>query len=155
MKKRMLTLIGLIVALLAWFNPLELDMPLRIALFIIGFDMMGIILKIILFWANFVFPVFGEGFNSFSWTLLILLTPEIAFIVTGLSRHYRLIIKPVIVFVAAYISLGLQPALAVAAVDLVVNLTQKVEREKKKPKEEKKEKEKKKKEKEKKEKKKK
>lgn len=126
--RALLTIIGLVVALFAWFNPLGLDMLARTALFILGFDMMGVIVKILIFWTNFAFPIFGEQFDTFSWTLLMLLLTEMVLVALAADRPYRLVIKPLVVFAAIFISFGLQPALAVAGIDLLVNLTHKIKR---------------------------
>ena len=132
----LLTLIGFGIMLFAWFNPLELDMLLCVALFILGFDMMGIIMKILIFWVNFAFPVFGDGefgevFGMFTWTLLMLVLGEMVLIAIDAHRPFRLLVNPLIVFVASFISLGIQPALALAGTDLLINMTTKIKRDKK------------------------
>lgn len=124
----LLTIVGIVIALFAWFNPFGLDMLARIALFILGFDMMGVIVKILIFWINFAFPIFGEEFNSFSWTLLMVMFSEMLLVTLGADRPYRLIIKPLVIFAAFFVSFGLQPALVVAGIDLLMNLTHKIKR---------------------------
>jgi hypothetical protein len=134
-------MVGITISLLAWFNPLGLAMPMRIALFILGFDMMGVIVKILIFWFNFAFPAFGDGFSYFSWTLLVLLFSEMLAVALSVDRMYRLIVKPAIVFAAVFISLGFQLALVIAGIDLLMNLAHKIKRDwkpgEKKPKKEK------------------
>ncbi len=136
--KVLLTIAGLIIALIAWFNPFALDMLVRIALFILGFDMMGMMAKLGVFVLNFFFPVFGDAFGMFSWMLLLLFISELLIIIIEVDRPYRLIVKPTAVFATAFFSLGMQPALVVAGTDLLINLTHKIKRDKKKPRKKKK-----------------
>jgi len=130
--KIFLRLAGVALALLAWFDPLGLGALPRMSLFILGFDMMGIAAKFGIFALNFFVPVFGDSFGVFSWTLLLLFASELAVLLTPVAEEYRLAIKPATVFIAAFLSLGLQPALIVAGADLLINMTDKVSLRKKK-----------------------
>lgn len=132
--KLALNVAGLLVALFAWFNPLSFGMFVRISLFILGFDMMSIYAKVAVFALNFFFPVFGDAFGAFSWTLLLLFMSELIIAAVEVERPYKLLVKPVAVFVTAFLSLGLQPALIVAGIDLLINLTHKIKRKKKRKK---------------------
>jgi hypothetical protein len=129
--KNLLTIVGLAVALFSWFNPLGLDLFLRAALFILGFDMMGAVLQILVFGLSFLFPFFGEEFSMFSWTLLIMVLSELVLMTLDADRPFRIIVKPMVVFVAVFISLGPQPALALAGTDLLINMTTKIKRKRK------------------------
>jgi len=133
-----LTIAGLLIALIAWFNPFGFDMLTRVALFILGFDMMRMLAKLAVFTLSFFFPVFGDAFGAFSWTLLLLFAAELIIMVIEVERPYRLFVKPAAVFATAFLSLGLQPALVVAGIDLLINLTHKIKRRKKKRKKKKK-----------------
>ena len=126
--RAMLTIIGLTIALFAWFNPLGLDVLVRVALFILGFDMMHVVVKILIFWLNFAFPIFGEQFEIFSWVLLMLLLVEMVLVALRADKPYRIILKPLVVFIAVFVSLGLQPAIIVAGIDLLMNLIHKIKR---------------------------
>jgi len=126
------TLVGLLITLFVWFNPFALDMLVRVALFILGFDMIGMVAKIAVFVLNFFFPVFGDAFGTFSWTLLLLVMAELVITTIEAERPYRLLVKPAAVFAAAFLALGLQPALIVAGTDLLINLKHKIKRRKKK-----------------------
>jgi hypothetical protein len=86
--------------------------------------MMSILPKVGIFILNVFFPF--EQLAYLSWTLLILFVAELAIAYTDAYKPYRLIIKPVAVFAVAYISLGLQPALIAAGLDLLINLTHKI-----------------------------
>lgn len=136
--RALLTVVGLFVALFAWFNPFGVDMLVRVALFILGFDMMNMAVKLGVFALNFFFPVFGDAFGTFSWTLLFLFMAELIIIVIEADKPYRLFVKPAAVFATAFLSLGLQPALIVAGIDLLINLTHKIKLKKKKRKKKKK-----------------
>ena len=123
--KFLINAIGLILVILSWFNPFGFDLQIRIIFFIIGFDMMSILPKIGIFLLNLIFP-FSMAFGYLSWTLFILFFSELAIAYTEAYKSYRLIIKPAAVFIVAYIALGLQPALIVAGIDLLINLTHKI-----------------------------
>jgi len=124
-------ILGLAIAICAWFNPLGFETLLRISLFILGFDMMGMPAKLGVFALNLFFPVFGDAFGSFSWILLILFVSELIIMAVNVERPYRLLVKPAAVFATAFLSLGFQPALIVAGIDLLINLTHKIKRSKK------------------------
>ena len=130
--RSLLTFVGLLVSLVAWFNPFALDMLVRAALFILGFDMMAMSAKVAVFALNLFFPVFGDAFGTFSWTLLLLVMAELIIATIEIERPYRLLVKPIAVFITVSLSLGLQPALVVAGIDLLINLTHKIKRRKKK-----------------------
>ena len=134
----LLTATGLLIVLIAWFNPFALGMFVRVAIFILGFDMMRMEAKLAVFALNFFIPVFGDAFGMFSWTLLLLFMAELIIIAIEADKPYRLLVKPASVFATAFLSLGLQPALVVAGTDLLINLTHKIKRGKKKRKKKKK-----------------
>ncbi len=123
--KFLINTIGLALVILSWFNPFGFDLQIRIVLFIIGFDMMSILPKVGIFLLNFMFPL-SAAFGYLSWTLLILFFSELAIAYTEAYKSYRLIIKPLAVFIVAYLALGLQPALIAAGIDLLINLTHKI-----------------------------
>jgi len=115
--------IGVLLSAFAWFNPLALPFALQIALFILGFDMSGLVGKIALFALLFFLPpVFGPDVGAFVVTLFIMLVVELLIFALEIDRLYRLVLKPAAVFVAAYIVIGLQPALVLAGVDLLINV---------------------------------
>lgn len=113
-------------------------MLVRAALFILGFDMMAMSAKVAVFALNFLFPAFGDAFGAFSWTLLLLVMAELIIKTIEADRPYRLLVKPAAVFATAFLSLGLQPALVVAGIDLLINLTHKIKRRKRRRKKKKK-----------------
>jgi hypothetical protein len=116
--------IGIALAALAWFNPLAFPFVLQIALFILGFDLSGIVGKVALFVLIFMMPpVLGVEVGAFVVALVLMLLAELAIFAFELDRMYRLLLKPGTVFVAAFLALGFQPALIVAGVDLLLNLT--------------------------------
>ena len=114
---------GVALAALAWFDPLGFPLALRVALFILGFDMSGILGKIGIFVLVFLLPpVFGPEAGAFVMALVIMLVAELVLFAFELDRWYRLLLKPAAVFVAAFLALGLQPALIVAGIDLLINM---------------------------------
>lgn len=120
----------MLLTLFVWFNPLTLDILVRAALFILGFDMMTMSAKVAVFVLNFIFPAFGDVFGTFSWTLLLLVMAELIIKTIKADRPYRLLVKPAAVFTTTFLSLGLQPALVVAGTDLLINITHKIKRRK-------------------------
>jgi len=117
---------GLTLAALAWFNPLALPSALQIALFILGFDMSGLVGKVALFAIIFLLPpVFGPEVGAFVIALFVMLVVELLIFAFEIDRWYRLLLKPGAVFIAAFLALGFQPALIVAGVDLLINMASK------------------------------
>jgi len=118
--------VGVALAALAWFDPLGFPLALRVALFILGFDMAGILGKIVLFAIIFLLPpVFGPEVGAFVIALFVMLIVELLIFAFEIDRWYRLLLKPGAVFVAAFLALGFQPALIVAGVDLLINMASK------------------------------
>ena len=117
---------GIALAALAWFDPFALPLALRIAIFILGFDMSGLVGKLAIFALVFMLPpVFGPEVGAFVLALVIMLVAELVLFAFELDRLYRLLLKPAAVFAAAFLALGLQPALIVAGADLLVNMASK------------------------------
>jgi len=115
------SLLGIALVMVAWFNPLGIDLYLRILMFILGFDMMSIVLKVGIFVIGFfgVFP----GVTNLGFTLLILMAVEIITTLLIVGLIARMILKPLAVFVVAFLAgISLQPSLIVAAIDLILNL---------------------------------
>ena len=121
----LLRIAGLTLALFCWFNPLGFEKLFLTSLFILGFDMMGSLMKLVVFTLNFVFPVFGESFNEFSWTLLIMFMVDLILKIVKVEGFYKMAIRPLIVFLAAFLSVGLQPAIVIGGIDLLINPTHK------------------------------
>ena len=117
---------GLALVIIAWFNPLEFDFLIRVIIFILGFDMMGLVPKIGLFTIYFFYPIFGLTFGYLSWTLLLLFLTEIVLSILQLEAPFRFFVKPLAVFVVALVVLDFQLAIITAAIDLLFNLTHKI-----------------------------
>lgn len=110
-------IIGFALIALAWFDPFGFDIMIRILMFVLGFDLMSIIPKIGIFVIDYLF-----GFSWLGWTLLILVATElITMLIVG--KIIRLIVKPLAVFTVSFLALGLQPALIIAGIDLLLNLS--------------------------------
>jgi hypothetical protein len=115
--------IGLILIFLAWFNPFNFGLPIQIALFIIGFDAMGIVMKLLLFIVNFFFLPLGDSGSFLIWTLLLLMSVEIALSLLEKLFFLTMIVKPLIVFITIFFGMNnFQLALIVAGIDLILNL---------------------------------
>ena len=112
--------IGLILIFLAWVDPFNFSFPIRIALFILGFDMISWILKLLIFGIDY-FIGFGIG-----WVLLILLAVELITTFLLMRFVFDLILKPAAVFLALYLSnVSFEIALIAAGIDVILNLTKK------------------------------
>jgi len=116
-------LIGLGLVFISWYNPLDLSMFLRIAIFVVGFDLMGIFMKIVFFLLNLLFPFFGPTTSILSWILVVLMGIEIILSFLKIMKILLKIVKPAIVGAAIYfVTSDLQLALIAAGIDLVLNL---------------------------------
>jgi hypothetical protein len=110
--------VGIILIFAAWLNPFGLEMMVRLAIFIIGFDCMSIFPKIAIFAADF----FIGFFHWLGFTLLILVGAESVLMLSKKKQDIGMAVKPACVFLVAFISLGLQPALIAAGIDLLLNI---------------------------------
>jgi hypothetical protein len=120
-------IIGFILIFLAWYNPFNLNQVLLISIFILGFDAMSLVPKSIFFVIYNLFPFLGLPFGYLSWTLILLVCAELSIWILKTGKPVNLAIKPLVVFVAAYIALNdVQIALMVAGIDLLLNLTHKI-----------------------------
>ncbi len=119
-------ILGLALVAVSWFDPFGFSLLVRIVLFILGFDMMGLVPKIGLFAIYFFYPVFGTALGYLSWTLLLLFLSEISLSILHLEEPFRFFVKPLAVFATAFVALGFQPALIAAGADLIFNLTHKI-----------------------------
>jgi hypothetical protein len=116
-------LIGVILIFLAWFNSLNLSLPLRVVLFIIGFDATRLIVKVFLFLLNLFFPFLGVEGIFLVWTLLILMLIEFIFSFFKISRFLIILVKFLAVFTSIFFAMkDFQLALIIASVDLILNL---------------------------------
>jgi len=115
--------IGILLIFISWFNPFSLSLPIRIAIFILGFDTMSLFLKAFLFVLYFFFPLLGESVGFLLWTLIILVVVETVVLLLGKESILKLILKPLAVFATLFVTLNdLQLALIAAGIDLVLNL---------------------------------
>lgn len=110
--------IGFGLVFLAWFNPFNLEAMIRILVFILGFDAMSIVPKIGIFALDYLF-----GFRWLGWTLLILVAAEAILTFIPFGKKINIIVKAVAVFSVSFLAFGLQPALIVAGIDLLLTLS--------------------------------
>ena len=110
-------IIGFVLVFVAWFDPLGLDLMIRVLIFILGFDLMSLVPKVGVFVLDYFI-----GFGYLGFTLLILLVIEVitTFLLIGII--IKLILKPLAVFGISFLYFGLQPALILAGIDLLLNL---------------------------------
>jgi len=116
-------LLGLVLILLAWFNPFGLIFPFRLAFFILGFDLARWITKLLLFVINFFFPLLGEKGLFLVWTLLFLLVLEFIFSHSKIFKALMITSKLLVIFFSVWFGLkDFQLALIIAGIDLILNL---------------------------------
>ncbi|MDI6826528.1 MAG: hypothetical protein QMD36_05100 [Candidatus Aenigmarchaeota archaeon] len=112
--------IGLALIVLAWFDPLNLGIKFRIVLFILGFDMVSLLVKFVVFGIDYFLGI-GIG-----WILLLLVAAEIVTKFLFVKSFLDSVLKPLAVFVILILSnLGLEIAIIVAGIDLLLNMTKK------------------------------
>jgi hypothetical protein len=112
--------IGLALIILAWLDPLNLGINFRIVLFILGFDMVSLLVKFLVFGLDYFLGI-GIG-----WTLLLLIAAEIITKFLFVKSLIDLIIKPLAVFAILILSnLSVEIAIIVAVIDLLLNMTKK------------------------------
>jgi len=117
-------IIGFALIVLAWFDPFGLDIMIKILMFILGFDLMSLIPKIIIFVLDYLFFIlnYSFGFGWLGWSLLILVAAEALLMLIPFGKKINIIIKTVAVFGVSFLAFGIQPALIVAGIDLLLNL---------------------------------
>jgi len=118
--------IGLILIVIAWIDPFSLGLPFRIVLFVLGFDMLSLVIKVGIFIVEYVLShYFGFGVGI-GWFLILLLVAELMTKFLLFKWIVDLIIKPVLVFVILfYNGIIWEAAIIVAGIDLLLNLTKK------------------------------
>jgi len=114
-------LIGLLLITLAWIDPFSLGINYQVLFFILGFDLMHIIPKIIIFVTDLFLDISGLG-----WLLIILLGVEFLIYVFKLKTFVGLLVKPLVVFGIIYFNkLGWELGVIVAGIDLLLNYSKK------------------------------
>ena len=114
-------MIGLLLITLAWIDPFSLGVNYQVLFFILGFDLMHIVPKVIVFVADLFLEISGLG-----WLLIILLGVEFLIFIFKLKTLVGLIVKPLVVFGVIYFNrLGWELGVIVAGIDLLLNYSKK------------------------------
>jgi hypothetical protein len=115
------SLIGILLITLAWVDPFELGIEFQVLFFILGFDLMGLIVKLGVFAADLYFDISGLGFY-----LVALIAIEALIYFLKLKKFVGYIVKPLTVFGIIYLSgLGWQLGLIIGGIDLLLNFSKK------------------------------
>jgi len=118
--------IGLVLIVIAWIDPFSLGLPFRIVLFVLGFDMLSLIIKFGIFIAEYLLSRFFGFGVGIGWVLILLVIAELVTRFLFLKSIVDLIIKPLAVFVILFYSgIMWEAAIVVAGIDLLLNLTKK------------------------------
>ncbi len=113
--------LGLLLIIIAWVDPFELGTSFQVLFFILGFDLTGLILKLVLFAADMFLGISGLG-----WYLLIFIAVEVLFNVLKLKKLLRYLIKPIVVFLIIFMNgLGWELGIIVGGIDLLLNFSKK------------------------------
>ncbi|MFH8080900.1 MAG: hypothetical protein QXO84_03415 [Candidatus Aenigmatarchaeota archaeon] len=113
--------IGLFLVILSWSDPLDWGEDFQIVFFIIGFDMMSILFKLIIFSIDYFWDISGYGLF-----LLIQVAEDIIFDIFTIGRIVELIVKPLVVFLIIYINgFGFWLSAMAAILDFIFNLQKK------------------------------
>ncbi|MBU5690066.1 MAG: hypothetical protein QXM68_03315 [Candidatus Aenigmatarchaeota archaeon] len=112
---------GLILIFASWIDPFQLGEEFQIVAFILGFDIMTIIPKVIIFGIDYFWDISGYGLF-----LLLQLAEDLVFHFFTIGRIIELVAKPTIVFLIIFVNgFGFWLALIVALIDLMLNLQNK------------------------------
>ncbi len=112
-------IIGIGLIIIAWLNLLGLgDVP-RIIIFILGFDMLSLFSKILIFGIDYFLGLSGLG-----WILLLLVIVELVARFLFLGKFVNYILKPFAIFIILFLNgIALEIAVVVAGIDLLLNMT--------------------------------
>ena len=112
-------LIGLALIIIAWFNFLGLGDIARIVVFIIGFDMLNLFSKILVFGVDYFIGLSGLGL-----ILGLIVLVEAVATLLFLGKFLNYILKPLAVFIILFTNgIALEIAVIVAGIDLLLNMT--------------------------------
>lgn len=115
-------IVGLVLVTLSLLDPFSFGVGFKIVAFILGFDMMGLIPKIIIFGIDYFWNVSGFGLY-----LLAQVVEEIIFYLFTIGRVIELIIKPAVVFIIIFLNgFGFWLAAVAAIVDFILNWQRKI-----------------------------
>ena len=110
-------IIGLCLIVISWFNLLDLSLVWRVVFFVIGFDLMSIWFKLLIFGIDFLF---FETLGNLSWLMVILPAVDM---IAKYVLPLGILLKPLVLFGILYFSnFNLYVCLAIAIVDLLINV---------------------------------
>ena len=114
-------IIGLILIFSSWVDPFSWGQDFQILAFILGFDIMTIIPKVVIFGVDYFWDISGYGLF-----LLLQLAEDLVFHFFTLGRIIELVTKPIIVFLIIIVNgFGFWLALIVAFIDFLLNFKNK------------------------------
>ncbi|MEM5777625.1 MAG: hypothetical protein QXJ06_04230 [Candidatus Aenigmatarchaeota archaeon] len=114
-------IIGLSLIIFSWLDPFFWGEEFRIVSFILGFDIMTLFPKIIIFGIDYFWNISGYGLF-----LLLQVAEGLIFDFFTLSRMIELIVKPGIVFLIIFLNdFGFWLAFFAAVIDFFLNLQKK------------------------------
>lgn len=115
-------LFGLLLILLAWVDPLSFGTDFQVVCFILGFDIMSWIPKIIIFCIDFFWDI--SGFGLF---LLLQVVDDIIFEFLPLGKLLEILVKSGVVFLIIFANgFSFWLALIVAIIDALLIIQRKL-----------------------------
>ncbi len=114
-------LLGLLLIVTSLIDPFELGSSFQVLFFILGFDLTGLILKLLLFAADMFFKISGLG-----WYLAIFIAVEVLFNLLNLKKLLGYVVKPMVVFLIIFMNgFGWELGIIVGGIDLLLNFSKK------------------------------
>ena len=114
-------LFGIALILIAWFNYFALGDTMRIVAFVIGFDLLTLFPKFLIFGLDYFIGLSGLG-----WILILSIIAELIAKMIFLGKFINYILKPAAIFIILYTNgITLDVSAIVAGLDLLINMTKK------------------------------
>lgn len=114
--------IGLFLIFLSLADPFSWGNDFKIVAFIIGFDAMALLPRIIIFGIDFLWDISGFGL-----LLILAIIEDIAFHLFSVGAILQTMIRPAVVFFIVFVNgYGFWIAILAAAIDLVLNFQRKL-----------------------------
>ncbi len=115
-------IIGIVLLFAAWTDPLDLGKDFQTVVFILGFDLIPLIPKLVMFGIDYYYNISG-----LSGTLFIMLAEEIILNAFIIGKVINLFVKPAIIFILIAINgYSVYLALVVAVIDFFLNREKKL-----------------------------
>jgi len=114
-------LLGILLIVLAWLDPFELGTSFQVLFFILGFDLVGFFMQIVIFAADMLL-----GISDLGWHLIIFIMVEGLFYFLKIKTLFSYVVKPLVVFGIIFMGgFGWELGVIVGGIDLLLNVGKK------------------------------